>query len=99
MIKIIFVLVVIVTNSYHGGATTIDFATLQQCEAAKAQIARETKGGATLKMTCIEKQVPLKKTKCKIVNENYHVPHPGAHSGSGAMENFPYPVALECVEQ
>ena len=100
MIKTIFVLVVIVTNSYHGGATTTDFTTLQQCETAKAQIAKETKGKfVSLSMTCIEKQAPLKKTKCKIVNENYHVPHPGAHSGSGAMENFPYPVALECVEE
>jgi hypothetical protein len=96
MLKIIFVLVL---NGYHGGVGTIDFTTLQQCEAAKAQIASETKKGATLGMTCIEKQVPLKKTKCRIINENYHVPHPGAHSGSGAMENFPYPVALECSEE
>jgi hypothetical protein len=96
MFKIVFVLVI---NAYHGGIATLDFTTLNQCETAKAKIAKETKGGASLGMTCIEKQVPLKKTKCKIVHNNYHVPHPGRHSGSGALEEFPYPVSLECVEQ
>lgn len=96
MFKIIFVLVI---NAYHGGMTTIDFTTLQQCETAKEQVKTTTKGGAQLGAVCIEKQVPIKKTKCKIVNENYRIPRPGAYSGGGALENFPYPVALECVEE
>ena len=96
MIKIIFVLFI---NASHGGMTTIDFTTLQHCEAAKEQIKTTVKAGAPVSAVCIEKQVPLKKTKCKIVNENYRIPRPGTYSGGGALENFPYPVALECIEE
>lgn len=39
MFKIIFVLVI---NAYHGGMTTIDFTTLQQCETAK-ELVKSTK--------------------------------------------------------
>lgn len=88
MFKIIFVLVI---NAYHGGITTIDFTTLQQCEAAKEQIKMTTKVGSNVGMTCIEKQVPLKKTKCKVINDRTH--HHYMNSGE------PYPVALECVEE
>mgnify|MGYP003305157524 CR=1 FL=1 len=81
MIKIIFVLVI---NAYHGGMTTIDFTTRQQCEAAKEQVANiRTRVSAV----CIEKQVPLKKTKCKVSNEF-----------ARSSGNY-YPVALECVEE
>lgn len=96
MFKVIFVLVI---NVYHGGLTTIDFTTRQQCEAAKTQVKMTQIGNSTIDAVCIEKQVPLKKTKCKIVNENYRIPRPGTYSGGGALENFPYPVALECVEE
>ena len=96
MIKAIFVLII---NTYYGGIDTIDFATLQQCETAKSQIARETQGGATLKMTCIERQVPLKKTKCKIVNNfDYRNPE-GFNSNTHNLDKYPYPVALECIEE
>lgn len=95
MFKIIFVLVI---NAYNGGMTTIDFTTLQQCETAKEQVKAVIKGGTRIGAVCIERQVPLKKTKCKIVNENYRIPRPGTYSGGGALENFPYPVALECIE-
>ena len=88
MLKIIFVLVI---NANHGGMTTIDFTTLQQCETAKAQIQETTRRGAYVGMTCIEKQVPLKKTKCKIINEKTH--HHYMNS------NYPYPIALECMEE
>lgn len=81
MIKIIFVLVI---NAYHGGMTTIDFTTRQQCETAKEQVANiRTRVSAV----CIEKQVPLKKTKCKVSNEF-----------ARSSGNY-YPVALECVEE
>lgn len=84
MFKIIFVLVI---NAYHGGVTTIDFNTLNQCEAAKAQIQETTRRGSNIGMTCIEKQVLLKKTKCTISNEFVH------------DFRYPYPIALECVEE
>lgn len=96
MLKIIFVLVI---NTYYGGVDTIDFTTLQQCETAKSQIARETKGGATLRMTCIERQVPLKKTKCRIVNDFSYVNAVRSNSNAENMNGYPYPVALECVEE
>jgi hypothetical protein len=97
MFKVIFVLVI---NSYYGGVDTIDFTTLHQCNTAKAQIANETKGGATLKMTCIEKQVPLKKAKCKIVNDySFRNHNKGGYSSAQNMDGYPYPVALECIEQ
>lgn len=87
MFKIIFVLVI---NANHGGMTTIDFTTLQQCETAKAQIQETTRRGAYVGMTCIEKQVTLKKTKCTISNETV----PFVHG-----YKYPYPIALECVEE
>ena len=84
MFKIIFVLVI---NAYHGGMTTIDFTTLQQCETAKEQVQATTKSGSRVGAVCIEKKVPIKKTKCKVSNEF-----------SRSSGNY-YPVALECVEQ
>lgn len=92
MIKTIFVLII---SGYYGGIATIDFATLQQCEAAKVQIRQKIK----LSMTCIEKQVPLKKTKCKIANNfDYRNPE-GFNSNTHNLDKYPYPVALECVEE
>lgn len=87
MFKIIFVLVI---NAYHGGMTTIDFTTLQQCEIAKEQVQATAKGGSAIGAVCIEKQVPIKKTRCKISNE----PAPGVHG-----YKYTYPVAIECVEE
>ncbi len=94
MIKIIFVLVI---NAYRGGMTTIDFTTLQQCETAREQVANiRTRVSAV----CIEKQVPLKKTKCKIINDFSYKNHNGSgYPSSNNLDNYPYPVALECVEQ
>ena len=87
MFKIIFVLVI---KAHQGAMTTIDFTTLQQCETAKEQVKTTENGGATIGAVCIEKQVPIKKTKCTISNKTvnfvYGVP-------------YPYPVALECVEE
>lgn len=77
MFKIIFVLVI---NSYNGGITTIDFTNLQQCETAKKLI-KEAQIGAV----CIEKQIPIKKTKCTISNKT--------------NRTWSYPVAFECVEE
>lgn len=88
MFKIVFVLFI---NAYHGGTTTIDFTTLQQCEAAKTQIQETTRRGSNLGATCIEKQVPLKKTKCKVINDRTHHHY--------MSNSYPYPVALECVEE
>jgi len=95
MLKIIFVLVI---NAYHGGATTIDFATLQQCEAAKAQIAKETKSGASLGMACVEKQVMPKKTRCKIIN-NFSYQNLKGNSNAHNLDGYPYPIELECSEE
>jgi hypothetical protein len=85
MFKLIFVLVI---NAYHGGMTTIDFTTLQQCETAKEQIKATERGGAHLGAVCIEKKVPIKKTRCKVSNEFSRV-------GTGHY----YPVSLECAEE
>lgn len=87
MFKIIFVLVI---NTYHGGMTTIDFTTLQQCETAKELVKETKKGGREFGAVCIEKQVPIKKTKCTISNKTV----PFVHG-----YKYPYPVALECVEE
>lgn len=84
MFKMIFVLVL---NAYHGGITTIDFTTLQQCETAKEQIQATAKKGSSFGAVCIEKQVPLKRTRCKFSNEF-----------ARSSGNF-YPVSLECVEE
>ena len=87
MFKIIFVLVI---NAHQGAMTTIDFTTLQQCETAKEQVKTTENSGATIGAVCIKKQVPIKKTKCTISNKTvnfvYGVP-------------YPYPVAIECVEE
>ena len=92
MFKIIFVLVI---NAYNGGMTTIDFTTLQQCETAKEQVIKmsgKNNGLFSIGAVCIEKQVPIKKTKCKIVNSTDY-----RNKINGVMEAYPYPVALECV--
>lgn len=97
MFKIIFVLLI---NADNGGMTTIDFTTLQQCETAREQVQATTKSGASVGSVCIEKQVPLKKTKCKIINDNSYKNHNGSgYPSSNNLDNYPYPVALECVEQ
>ena len=95
MFKIIFVLVI---NAYHGGMTTIDFNTLQQCETAKEQIQKTAARGSHLGMTCIEKQVPLKKTNCKIVN-NFSYRNNNNRFNASNLDGYPYPIALECVEK
>lgn len=91
MFKLIFVLVI---NIYHGGLTTIDFTTKQQCETAKEQIRKTEMGGSTIHAVCIERQVPIKKTKCKIVNSTDY-----RNNVNNSMVAYPYPVALECVEE
>lgn len=100
MIKTFFVLVMSV---YQGGISTgPQFTTMQQCEAAKALVRTEVervKGRNTFAGTCIELQVPARKMKCTIANNfSYRPPHPGAHSGSGAMDGYPFPEKIECVE-
>jgi len=93
MFKIIFVLVV---NVYHGGLTTIDFTTKQQCEIAKEQV--NTTGPNITGAVCIEKQVPLKKTKCKIVND-FSYKNSNNRDRAANLDGYPYPVALECIEE
>lgn len=96
MFKIIFVLVI---NAYHGGMSTIEFANLQQCETAKEQVKTTVKAGANLGAVCIEKQVPLKKTKCKIINDfSYRNPNK-SHGGYENLNGYPFPVEIECVEE
>ena len=84
MFKIIFVLVI---NAYHGGLTTIDFTTLQQCEAAREKVQAAAARGSRIGAVCIEKKVQLKRTRCKFANEF-----------ARSSGNF-YPVAFECVEE
>ena len=91
MFKIIFVLVI---NAYHGGMTTIDFTTLQQCETAKELVKVGARGSASVSAVCIEKQVPIKKTRCKIVNSTDY-----RNKVNSAMVAYPYPVEVECVEE
>ena len=91
MIKIIFVLVI---NVYNGGMTTIDFTTLQQCETAKKQVIKTGETFRSIGAVCIEKQIPIKKTKCKIVNDFSY-----RNRINASMAEYPYPVALECVEE
>ena len=91
MFKIIFVLVI---NAYHGGMTTIEFTSLQQCETAKEQVQATSRSGARIGAVCIEKQVPLKKTKCKIINDFSY--RNGIYE---TLNGYTYPTALECVEQ
>lgn len=90
MFKIIFVLVI---NAYNGGMTTLDFTTLQQCETAKEQVKKLGKG------VCIEKQIPLKKTKCKIVNDFSYQNKSKSIQVFKNLDGYPYPVAFECVKE
>ena len=95
MFKIIFVLVM---NAYHGGMTTVDFTSRQQCETAKEQVIVSLKGPASISAVCIEKQIPLKKTKCKVIND-FSYQNSYTRVNAGNMNGYPYPVALECVEE
>ena len=91
MFKIIFVLVI---NAYNSGMTTIDFTTRQQCETAKEQV----EVGGSVSAVCIEKQIPLKKTKCKIIND-FTYRNTLKSNNAANLDGYPYPVALECVEE
>lgn len=95
MIKTFFVLVMSV---YHGGISTgLQFTTMQQCEAAKEQVSAAI---PRVSATCLEVQQPARKMKCTIVNNfSYQPPHPGAHSGSGAMDGYPFPEKIVCAEE
>jgi len=99
MFKVIFVLVL---TTYHGGINTdLKFSSLTNCESAKAQLVKDNVfRNSAISSSCLEMQVPIKKTKCKIVNQNNYtnpmdIRNPYAHN----MDNYPYPVALECEEQ
>lgn len=95
MFKIIFVLII---NADHGGITTMDFPTLQQCETVREQVEATSRSGSIIGTVCIEKQIPLKKTKCKIVNDfSYRNSH--GRFDAANLDGYPYPVALECVEE
>ena len=59
-------------------------------ETAKELIKETKKGGREFGAVCIEKQVPIKRTKCTISNKT--VPFLNNYTWS-------YPVALECVEE
>jgi hypothetical protein len=96
MFKIIFVLII---NAYDGGMTTLDFTTLQQCETAKEQVKKLGKGVSFISAVCIEKQIPLKKTKCKIVNDFSYQNKSKSIQVFKNLDGYPYPVALECVEE
>lgn len=101
MIKTFFVLVMSV---YHGGITTgPQFTTIQQCEAAKEQVSAAFKrvhGRNNVAATCLEVQQLTRKMKCTIDNNfSYRPPHPGVHSGSGAMDGYPFPEKIVCVEE
>lgn len=93
MFKLIFVLVM---NGYHGGMATIDFTNRQQCEAAKEKAI--VMKGSSVGAVCIEKQIPLKKTKCKIIND-FNYQNPFSRVNASNMNGYPYPVALECTEE
>ncbi len=104
MIKTVFVLVMSVYH--HGGITTgPQFTTMQQCEAAKEQVIAvftrvHGRTNNNVAATCLEVQQPARKMKCTIVNNfSYRPPHPGVHSGSGAMDGYPFPEKIECVEE
>ena len=53
-----------------------------------------TTGGLRIGAVCIEKQVPLKKTKCKVINDFSY--RNGIYE---TLNGYPFPTALECVEQ
>ena len=93
MFKIIFVLII---NAHHGGLATLDFTTRQQCEAAKEKVV--VMKGSAIGAICIEKQIPLKKTKCKVIND-YSYQNSYSRVNAGNMNGYPYPIALECVEE
>ena len=90
MFKIIFVLLI---HSYQGGLTTLQFPTLDECNKAKQEISEieghtNTHLGESISMKCISQRIPLKKTKCKVISNNY------AHYSG----NY-YPVSIECEEE
>jgi len=97
MFKVIFVLVL---TTYHGGINTdLKFSSLTNCESAKSQLIKDNVfRNSGISSSCLEMQVPIKKSRCKIVNQTDYT---NARSTSYAhnMDNYPYPVALECEER
>ena len=95
MFKIIFVLVI---NAYNGGMTTVDFTTRHQCETAKEQVKTLGKVVSHINAVCLEKQVPLKKTKCKIIND-FSYKNENNRRDVSNLDGYPYPIALECIDE
>ena len=93
MFKLIFVLI-ISNSSAQGGLTNVEFNSLKECESAKVQIKKEI----DVVSTCVEKKIPIKKTKCKIIN-NFDYKNKLYRIEAGNLNGYPYPVEVECVEE
>lgn len=98
MFKVMFVL--ILSNLHGGFDSNLTFATEQQCLTAKSVIQREWKP-TVIDAICLEKQVPVKKMKCKIQNATDYV-NPMYNKGYSNATNltaYPYPIGFECMEE
>lgn len=95
MIKL-FILILAWNHSYSS-FDHIEFYSRYDCEKAIEQI---TSKAGRIFATCVEKDVPKKKFKCKINNNftysNYNSRgNPSAHN----LDGYPYAEAIECEER
>lgn len=91
--SIVFILVMMELHGYIN--TNLTFNTLQQCETVAAQ----AKKNGIYKAFCVEKQEKKKKLNCKVENRtDYWNPHNGS-TNVHALDYYPYPVGISCVEE
>ena len=91
MFKIVYVLVFYSMNT--PGIAHLQFNTLDECKQTIIDLKEDGKKyGVKINGTCVSMKIPLKKTKCKVINERTH--HHYMNGGG-----YPYPVSLECEEK
>lgn len=84
MFKIVYVLVFWSMNT--GATAHLQFNTMEECKQAIIDIKEDAKNhGSKINGTCITQKIPIKKTKCKVIN--------------ATVPGFIYPTSIECVEE
>jgi len=98
MFKTVFVMYI--SLSTGGINTDLQFKDAASCENARHQIAVTSRPHFSTFTSCVKMDIPLKKTKCKIINKtDYYNSESNRSYRAVPMNGYPYPVEMICEEQ